>query len=372
MVDRRRIVRQWEQGTSRVLVTLVRAEGSSYRRPGAHLLIGTDGEYAGTISGGCLEAEVVRKAIWLVRNGAMVERYSTLFDDTAEIPFGLGCGGVIDLLIEPSDTPECSALVSAMEASLRGHERIVATWLPGSNRPMRRAVLSAAGEVLFRSEGVTADDLDAIEGSSGQDSEIYVERLTSPLRLFVLGAGDDAKPVVKIASLLGWRVTVTDGRAQLAQSQRFPDAERVLETSSVAELCVTAADAVVIMTHSYEQDRAFLTSLLGSGEIPGYIGLLGASHRSSLLVSEAAAALGSSVGECCEKVWAPMGLDLGGEGAEAIALAVVAEIQAWRQGKLGSSRRLTAERVEQQVAKGGASRYLRAQCGVGTVESIGS
>jgi hypothetical protein len=74
-------------GRAKVLVTLVRAEGSSYRRPGAHLLIGADGEYAGTISGGCLEAEVVRKAAWMVRNGAIVERYSTLFDDTAEIPF---------------------------------------------------------------------------------------------------------------------------------------------------------------------------------------------------------------------------------------------------------------------------------------------
>src|SRR5665213_3648121 len=106
MVDRRRIVRQWKQGAATVLVTLVRAEGSSYRRPGARLLIGVDGEYAGTISGGCLEAEVVRKAAWMTRAGAVVERYSTLFDDTAEIPYGLGCGGTVDLLVEPAGTPE--------------------------------------------------------------------------------------------------------------------------------------------------------------------------------------------------------------------------------------------------------------------------
>src|SRR5579872_6015833 len=130
MADRRRIVEQWKRGDAEVLVTLVRAEGSSYRRPGAHLLIGADGEYAGTISGGCLEAEVVRKAAWMVRHGAMVERYSTLFDDTAEIPFGLGCGGVVDLLLEPADTPECEALLTAMEASLGGEESFVATWLP--------------------------------------------------------------------------------------------------------------------------------------------------------------------------------------------------------------------------------------------------
>jgi xanthine dehydrogenase accessory factor len=89
MIDRRQIVQQWKRGAASVLVTLVHAEGSSYRRPGAHLLIGAGTDYAGTISGGCLEAEVVRKAAWMVRNGALVERYSTMFDDTAEIPTAL-------------------------------------------------------------------------------------------------------------------------------------------------------------------------------------------------------------------------------------------------------------------------------------------
>src|SRR5712671_4623109 len=118
MMERRQIVRLWQQGDAAVLVTLVQAEGSSYRRPGARLLLGVRGEYAGTLSGGCLETEVVRKAAWLVRDGAMVERYSTMFDDTAEIPFGLGCGGVVDLLLEPADTPECRAVMQAMQASL--------------------------------------------------------------------------------------------------------------------------------------------------------------------------------------------------------------------------------------------------------------
>src|ERR1039457_6158528 len=138
MVDRRRIVRQWRQGAAKVLITLVHAEGSSYRRPGAHLLIGADGEYAGTISGGCLEAEVVRKASWMVRDGAVVERDSTLFDDSAEIPFGLGCGGVVDLLLEPAETPECQALLEAMEVSLCGAESRVATWLPASGTTLQR------------------------------------------------------------------------------------------------------------------------------------------------------------------------------------------------------------------------------------------
>src|SRR5580704_13989440 len=115
MMERRRIVRLWQKGGAAVLATLVRAEGSSYRQPGARLLMGADGEYAGAVSGGCLEAEVLRKANWLVRHGAVVERYSTMFDDTADMPFGLGCGGVVDLLLEPAETPECRALMASLE-----------------------------------------------------------------------------------------------------------------------------------------------------------------------------------------------------------------------------------------------------------------
>jgi len=372
MVDRRRIVRRWKHGEARVLVTLVHAEGSSYRRPGAHLLIGADGEYAGTISGGCLETEVVRKAAWMVRHGAIVERYSTLFDDTAEIPFGLGCGGVVDLLLEPADTPECQAILEAMDRSLCGEESRVATCLPSRDRTLQRAILSGDGKLIYASSTLLPPEIAAVKvanwsnGILPVESLIYRETLSAPLRLFVLGAGDDAKPVATMASLLGWRVTVADGRPQLTKRERFPEAECVVTCANVAELGIGVADAAVIMTHSYEQDRALLTGLLGASEVPGYIGLLGASHRSSLLVSEAAATLGRSVAECCERVWAPVGLDLGGDGAEAIALAVIAEVQASVQGKLGASRRLTAEFVAQQIEKGGASRYLQTQCALGS------
>ena len=378
MVDRRRIVGQWKQSAAKALVTLVRAEGSSYRRPGARLLIGADGAYAGTISGGCLESEVVRKAAWLVRGGAAVERYSTLFDDTAEIPFGLGCGGVVDLLFEPADTPECHALLAAMEASLGGAESLVVTWLPVDERSLLRAIVRAGGELVFASDGLDAAEIASVmvtdRGVAGRLASelVYVERLLAPQRLFVLGAGDDARPVVTLAALLGWNVTVADGRPQLARAERFPEAERVLTVRSAEDLGIGNADAVVLMTHSYEQDRALLPGLLASGAGAGYIGLLGARHRSSLLVSEAAAMLGRSVAECCDRVYAPVGLDLGGDGPEAIALAAIAEVQAWVQGKIGASRRLTADDVAQHVARGGASRYAQAQCAVGAAPLPGS
>ena len=364
MMERRQIVRLWRQGAGvgGVLATLVRAEGSSYRWPGARLLIGPRGEHAGTISGGCLEAAVIRKAAWKVRDGSVVERYSMMFDDTAEVPFGLGCGGTVDLLMEKGGTPEFEALLAALERSLRGEEAQVVTWLPDGKQKLKRTVFDQAGKVAFASDGLRAVELEAAWRSPLEpaDQAIYAEKLLPPQRLIVFGAGEDAMPVVGMAALLGWSIIVADGRAQLATAERFPGAERVIVLSAEEQAGIRPGDAVVVMTHSYEQDRRLLAEALRMQ--PKYIGLLGSRHRSSLLVSEVAAALECSVEECCEPLYAPVGLDLGGDGPEAIALAVVAEVQAVCQGKPGGLRRLTANDVAEQIRNGGASRYLQAQC----------
>jgi xanthine dehydrogenase accessory factor len=368
MMERRQTVRLWEQSGVAVLVTLVRTEGSSYRRPGARLMVAPSGEYAGTISGGCLETEVLRKALWLTREGAIVEQYSTMFDDTAEVPFGLGCGGVVNLLFEPGDTPECRALMSALEGSLAGEQGTVLTWLPDKGRELARAVLAANGDFSFASEKLTESEL--VEARRGvlcgdwienMPQGLFVERIEAPQRLFVMGAGDDAKPLVSMGALLGWSVSVMDGRAQLARQERFPGAEQVAAIANLAELQkIRPEDAVVLMTHSYEQDRELLAALLPLR--PRYLGLLGARHRSSLLVSEVAQRLGWTVAACCERIYAPVGLDLGGDGPEAIALAVIAEVQACCMGKLGTLRRLSPEDVAKHIQEGGSSRYRQAPC----------
>jgi xanthine/CO dehydrogenase XdhC/CoxF family maturation factor len=398
MMERRQIVEAARQmdGTAsvaRVLVTLVHVEGSSYRRTGARLLThpggpvgavpsGLGSGYTGTISGGCLEAEVVRKAAWKVRCGPRVERYSTLFDDTAEIPFGLGCGGTVGLLFEAAGTPEFNALIDALAESLRGEESTVITWLPGESvaaesrhvTAFGRAILRGDGSVAFTTPGIDAAGVaSALALGSHWDPQaggVHVERLEPPQRLVVFGAGDDAKQVVRMAALLGWSVVVVDGRSQLARPERFPEAQRVvvapvpvaqgLAAREAGALDVTAADAVILMTHSYEQDRGWLAALLPIA--PRYLGILGAKHRSSLLVSEAAVMAGLPLPVCCERIYAPVGLDLGGDGAEAIALAVVAEAHARCNGRLGRSLRLSAEDVSAQVERGGGSSYLRAHC----------
>ena len=361
MVERRKIVdlALRDERRSGVLVTLVKTDGSSYRKPGARLLA-VDGERAGTISGGCLETEVVKKAPWLVRSGAVVERYSTTFDDTANIPYGLGCGGTVDLLLEPTATLECSALLDAITRSLHGEASVVITLLPGESSPMLRAVVSAAGEVLFRSAALGEAEIHA--ALSGEVENVFVERLGAPQRLIILGAGDDARPLVEMASLLGWCITVVDGRPQLARAERFPHADQVLALRAglVSEIGMTAEDAVVLMTHSYEQDREWLAAVLPIA--PRYLGVLGARQRSSLLVSEASAVTGLSISECCERIYAPVGLDLGGDGPEAIALAVIAEAQACCMGRLAGSRRLLSADVSRQMVRGDAARSVHTQC----------
>ena len=364
ILERRRIVELARTGTAEVLITLVRAEGSSYRRPGARILLAANGTYAGTISGGCLEAEVTRKALWLTRSGPIVERYSTLFDDTADIPFGLGCGGTVDLLYERVDTPEAAALLHALAASLMGTPATVLTWLPTPTQPLQRAILSPSGTLLFRTPTLSDPDLNYALANP-QDPALHHEHLATPQRLILLGAGDDARPVASIAAHLGWTVQVADGRAQLARPERFPEAQSVHPAPANLLQTLLSTDAVVLMTHSYEQDRDLLAALLAAPAPPAYIGILGARHRTSLLVAEAAALTGQSIDTCCQRIHAPVGLDLGGDGPEAIALAIVAEIQAFTQGKLPASRRLTAAAVTLNLRQAGTSRYLQAECALG-------
>ena len=347
------------------MVTLVRVEGSSYRQPGARLLLSASapGAYAGTISGGCLETEVVTKAFWKVRQGPVVERYSTLFDDTSEVPYGLGCGGTVDLLFEAAGTPEFEALLHALEATLRGKSFTILTRLPSKDAIFARAIVSDSGEYFFVSDGLPADTITEALGAEHPEAlGFFRERVNPPQRLFVFGAGDDAKPLVNMAALLGWTIIVVDGRAQLARQDRFPAAARVVATApaDLGSLHITSNDAVVLMTHSYEQDRDWLAALLPIA--PRYFGVLGARHRSSLLVNEAALLCGLPLATCCERIFAPVGLDLGGDGPEAIALAVLSESHARCMGRLGASRRLSADDVLLQISKGGASRYLQVQC----------
>ncbi|SEB79475.1 XdhC family protein [Terriglobus roseus] len=318
-------------GASGVLFSLVAVRGSSYRRSGARLLALPDGRAAGTLSGGCLEAELLRRSAWFIRDGARLEHFSTSFDDTAEIPYGLGCGGELDLLAEPLHAPEAVALADALHATLNGEHRTIATLLPQDGQPLQRFVMDAHGDVLFASESIETEDIveyrrTALRAAHGSmTGRIFTERIDPAQRLVIFGAGEDARPLAQLAHAMGWAVAVVDSRADRAATSRFPSAEQVLVATDVASVPVHAHDAAVLMTHSYEQDRRLLAELLPLQ--PRYLGVLGARHRSALLLSEAAELAGLPLADALERTHAPIGLELGGDGPEAVALSIVAQLQ---------------------------------------------
>jgi len=366
MTDLDQILPLWrdlrESRTEYVLATVVTVEGSGYRKPGARMLIAADGRRAGTISGGCLEGEVARKAFWRTENGPIVRRYSTTADD-GEVPFGMGCGGVVHLLLERSAT--ASALMERLDACFADRRPLaIATVLDGDHAGQRifypdpelgRQDSCWKPEIEF--ERVLADLAcqgfdeqrsfsETVNGPGDLLANVRVEFNPARPGLFVFGAGDDAIPLVRQARQLGWYVAVADGRSNLATHGRFPEAHavHVLPPAEFPSLALKASDAAAILTHSLEQDTRILGAMLR--EELAYIGVLGPRRRTHDILTTLAHDFGvpvsridAQVDRWMDAVHAPMGLDLGGDTPADIALAVIAEIQQNRNRTTGLSLR---------------------------------
>jgi xanthine/CO dehydrogenase XdhC/CoxF family maturation factor len=364
MTDLQRILPLWREleaeGADYVLATVIAVEGPSYRKPGACMLLAQNGRRAGTVSGGCLEAEVARRAWWHTANGPSVQRYSTVEED-GDHPYGSGCGGVVWLLLERR--PTAAPLLNALEQAFRRRIPIaVATILEGEQLG-RRAVagLGPAEKVapLFQEADplqsladVALVDRNSVESKlSIQGTEVRIWTDLRPARpgLWIFGAGDDAQPLLELGKALGWYVTVADGRSQLATRERFASADETHTLPSGEMTAIQSAarptaldnlrpqDAAVVMTHSFEQDSRALASLLALEVGPSYIGVLGPQRRTRELLAEATRLLDrcpdqnssniATVERWLAQLHAPTGLDLGAESPESIALSIVAEIQ---------------------------------------------
>ncbi|MGC2300842.1 MAG: XdhC family protein [Acidobacteriaceae bacterium] len=316
------------------LATVVAIEGSAYRRPGARMLLTASGQRAGTISGGCLEAEVAKKAWWLTEKGPSLQRYSSFFDDDGDMPYGLGCGGTVIVLLQRGE-PAAEAL-EALRRSTEDRTSSVIVTSTATDFPGTTVILNAAGEALYSNTpdpdpALTALATEALKtGKSRHASDHFIEVVAPPPAIFIFGAGDDTQPLADFAWSLGWHVTVADNRSNLAREARFPRAARVgnLDTALAH---IGPADAAVIMTHSYEQDRKILRALLERDL--KYVGVLGPRRRTERLISEIAAELPLTAEECLARLHTPVGLDLGGHSPAAIALAIAAELQAVFAGR---------------------------------------
>jgi xanthine dehydrogenase accessory factor len=334
-----------------VLATVVDVEGPSYRKPGARMLIARDGRRAGTVSGGCLEAEVAKRAWWLTESGAVVRRYSTAADD-GEMPYGSGCGGVVYVLLERRLT--AAPLLRALEDAF--HARLplaIATVLDGAeigNRSFagptiaeHRAQDKSSRDLESTLENMAVGSLERMQSTDQRvkigdnTTRVWVDYRAARPGLWVFGAGDDAKPIVQLARQLGWFVAVADGRSHLATHDRFPAAVYVvvlpiseMPWPSVADM--KATDAAILVTHSFDQDARIMASLLKRESLPAYVGVLGPQRRTREVLAEAARLLGldatlERVEQWLGQLHAPTGLDIGAETPAAIALSIIAEIQ---------------------------------------------
>jgi len=357
MTDLENILPLWHSleaaGSDYVLATVVEVEGPSYRKPGARMLIANDGRRVGTVSGGCLEAEVAKRAWWLTESGPRVERYSTAADD-GDMPYGSGCGGVIFVLLERRAT--AASLLQNLESAF--HARVplaIATVLDGPEiatrffagptaqnaQPPQLNSDSLAGKLQnLAAKGLECThSLDQPITILGHQSRVWVDYRAARPGLWIFGAGDDAKPLLRLARELGWYAAVVDGRNHLATRERFSAADKVL-TLPIDTLPknhsllydVKTTDAAVLVTHSFEQDARILATLLSREVLPAYLGVLGPQRRTREVLAEAARLLGlPNIAERAEhwlaQLHAPTGLDLGAETPAGIALSIVAEIQ---------------------------------------------
>jgi xanthine dehydrogenase accessory factor len=351
MNELQQLVRAWEpvaeSGGQAVLATLVKVSGSTYRQPGARMLMTEDRWLAGAISGGCLEGDLLRKAWWRTSGGeATLIHYDSTTDDDEQVRwgFGLGCNGMLDVLLERLTPADANPLRFVRRCQTAREAGVMATVIRATPEAGARV-----GERLWLlAEGIVGSTIadPELAASVAEDAraalaaevsthrlyragtiELFVEVLLPPRPLVIFGSGYDVLPVVELAKRLGWHVTVVESRASLAARERFRPADRIL-VAPAAELDRVALDgrtAVVIMSHNYERDLDVLKRALPSAA--SYVGILGPRRRTDRLLDELARSGARPTPAQLSRLHGPVGLDLGAEGPAEIALSIVAEIQ---------------------------------------------
>lgn len=295
-----------DAGKPCAIVLLTRVKGSAFRRPGAKLLIRGDGSMTGNVSGGCLENDLRERAIACMQNGSIeTVHYNTGSDEDVIWGLGLGCDGELDLVIVPVSSP-APWLDQALTAMKRSNTVTIA-W-----------PLTAHGDAsphLIKEERVAP-----MRSETNDATDIFLDHLEPPPDLVIIGAGDDAIPLVNLAAEAGFRVIVSDHRPGYLSRDRFPRAcqiEHLRPESAAGILPAHARTMVVIKNHALEMDRKW--GAYFDKTSVAYIGLLGPQKRCAKIRD------GMTEGPA-ERIYGPAGLDLGSEGAEQIAVSIVAEL----------------------------------------------
>jgi len=326
-------------GQSCALATVVQVQGSSYRRPGARMLVTQTGQMTGAISGGCLEGDALRKAALAIAQGKnKLVVYDTTDEEDAQIGIQLGCNGIVSILIEPLLEKHPKS-IEALRTTLgtRKPVWVCTVFSPNHASHLGTMHLEAALEAVQNQKAKElvldhANKQVSVHFEYQLDAHqqvVFMDYCLPPISLMIVGAGNDAFPLVQMASILGWDCTVIDGRITHANVQRFPNVAQIWvgkPADILAKILPDQRTAVVLMTHNYQYDLALLEGLLPRHL--AYIGLLGpAAKRERILaeIEERGQVLHESD---LKSLYGPTGLDLGAETANQIALSICAEIMA--------------------------------------------
>lgn len=329
------------------LVTVVQVEGSSYRRPGARMLVTEEGEITGAISGGCLEGDALRKArLAMHRQENRLEIYDTTDEEDQRLGVQLGCNGIVYILFEPIVPEAADNPIHLLKkvARKRAEAMLVTVFNRQKNAPQRgTCYVLHANEPLFWPEAnlqteairLLQQQQSAVEDQV--DQAVLYQFIPPVVQLVIVGAGNDAQPLMEMAFLLGWNIAVVDGRPAYATSSRFPRANKISVAKPGDLLSTIKTDpqtAVVLMTHNYPYDLAALAQFLSTD--CRYIGLLGPREKLHRMLDELSGQ-GVYLEAGLSKIYGPVGLDIGAETAEEIALSIVAEIKAVFSNRRGAS-----------------------------------
>ncbi|MEH2138163.1 XdhC family protein [Nostoc sp.] len=339
-----------KSGEITFLATVVKTQGSTYRRPGAKMLMTNTGLIIGTISAGCLENDVLEYTKQRMSDGKpIVVTYNSTASEDILWGFGLGCNGIVQVLIERLETESTlNAIAFTQECFDQKHLGVIATVFAFEGgvdvKLGSRLLLYPNGKIITDIKdpnlikSLSADTQVALANQKSSvknyqlplgSAEVFIEVIQPPTPLVIFGAGYDAVPVAQFAQALGWEVTVVDCRANEATKIRFSSpCNVILSNRDIVhkQVLINERTVAVVMTHNYLDDLEILKIMLPSPA--RYIGILGPKHRTERLLQDLSTEKIVTTNEQLNRLYSPIGIDIGADTPEEIAIAIIAEIQA--------------------------------------------
>ncbi|MGH2647097.1 MAG: XdhC family protein [Ginsengibacter sp.] len=361
MKEIREIIKAYDaamkSGKKSALAAVVHLNGSSYRRPGARMLVTDEGELTGAISGGCLEGDALRKAMMVLsQQKSKLITYDTNDEDDATIGIQLGCAGVIQVLFEPIDENDTHNPIRLLRKAIAVRQKAVLVTLfsleDKKNEQPGTCLLAEengniSGTIPFAEleKDIKEDVQAAMQNQSssfknytGSNFSVtaFIEFLRPPVSLVVIGASNDALPMMQIADIVGWEVSIIDGRSTHAKPERFVSACQVIVSKPekvLEQIPIDKQTVFVLMTHNYNYDLAMLKELLNHNVT--YVGVLGPKKKLDRMLDEMRDEGIVIREDQLKNIYGPVGLEIGAETAEEIALSIISEIRAVLSGKPG-------------------------------------